>query len=491
MSCDGIKRELALNIVDVLFGHTAKEVATCINDYGPATLAFINFHTKISVSDIQTICIALYTHGVVSITNEGKKATFSFCSFPLFILATPSLLLDEIRAKYVRQDLVNVLQVYLREGICTKEMGEQEMPPSEVAIDFSKVTDDLFEYGFLIKGLKCYVPFTSQQVFNLERRILNLQLNKKTRASSKDDDSSSKKNRKQQAQAAPVIDEGTDAYSINWNYCIQFLRGRQIVNFVHKIFGEDYSKIIEIIVSSRSCCDYSAFKSISEHNDETLRNSGKVSGSIISSEEIYSAMTTNEGLSANVFFERLYKLADPILNLITIDGEGYLNINIPHCIRQIQKMNTVSFADSQLCGMHARVLSTLQDLEIADTRQLEDEAIVSDKEARCAMYNLYRLGLTQIQAIPKGADHMIGNMLFVWRYNDDTSIAETGNHIGRVALNMWDKITACIEDSDSVADADSLDKEASITKSQEEKNLSGFHSYFINQMRTYILFVEM
>ena len=492
MSCDGIKRHLALAIVDVLFGHTAKDIAQCINDYGPANLGFIHFRTKIPITDIQTICMAFYTHGVVNINGEGKRATFSFSPLPLFILGAPSLLLDEIRNKYNRPDIIDVLQVYMREGICDKAYGAQYLPPSDHPIDFEEVTEELKQMGFLYRGVKSYYSFTSQEVFNLERKCLNLQLNKKrTVAASKEETTRSKAPTTQaETTAAPII-QTTDSYAINWDFVAQFLRGRYIVNFVSKVFGEEYTSIIDNLISkSNGCCDYTAFRNISKNSDDQLRV-GQFPYPRFTPHDIH-RLCSDQTKDVTLFFNQLDALSNNILGLITSSGDGSsYDIRVPNSIRQIQKMYANSFAESTLTPMHGRVLETLQDLEIADTRQLEDEAIVSDKEARCAMYNLYRLGLTQIQAIPKGNDRMIGQMLYVWRYNEDSVILETANNIGRVAMNLWDKITCCIEESDQVAHADSLDREATIMRSQEDKILSGFHSYFIDQMRVYLLLTEM
>ena len=496
--CDGLKRTLALNLVEILFGTTAREIAQCINDYGPVQLGFINFRTGIKITDIQTICMAFYTHGVVNINGEGKRATFSFSPLPLFLLACPSILLDEVRAKYNRQDLLDVLQVYMREGICSKIYGAQYLPPSDDPIDFETVTDELKQLGFLHRGIRSYSSFTSQEVFNLERKYNNLQLNKKrtvAASASAPDLASKSKGRSQQVQVQPqsiasVIQE-TDAFCVNWDYVVQFLRGRYIVNFVIKVFGEEYTDLIENLISkSNSCCDYTAFRNISKNSDDQLRM-GAFPYPRYTAPDIY-RQCANQNTDSAQFFSYLEALSNDVLGLIQMspDGSAY-DIKVPNCIRQIQKMYANSFAESTISPMHGRVLETLQDLEVADTRQLEDEAIVSDKEARCAMYNLYRFGLTQIQAIPKGNDRMIGQMVFVWRYNEDSVIAETANNIGRVALNLWDKITSCIEESDQVANADSLDREATIMRSQEDKNLSGFHSYFIDQMRVYILLTEM
>ncbi|EAX92375.1 hypothetical protein TVAG_156540 [Trichomonas vaginalis G3] len=508
MSASGLKRDLVLMIVEVLFGSTARTVAEAINDYGPCPLGFISSRTNISVSDVQTVCLAMYVHGVVNIHGEGKRATLTLATLPLFILAAPSILLEEIRTAYAKQELLDVLYIYLLQGICTVEQGAKYFHQNETRTanefqgtdesnsvnsfeKFDEVTKELFNLGFLCRGIRSYHPFTSQDVISLERRINNLQLNQKrvTKAQQqKEEEAMAVQNR-----TLPQQEEiPTDAYSVDWNACAQFIRARYIINYVNKAFGPDYGIIIDKVVTNAHCCNYVHFRKMAEHSDDQLRNEG-LPYSRLSGTDIYRQFSD---IPATVFFERLDKLSNPstksIFGLLTSAEDGTVyDFKVHNCIRKIQLMYVNSFAETALCPMHGRIFETLQDLEIADTRQLEDEAIVSDKEARCAMYNLCRMGLTQIQAIPKTADRMLKEMYFVWKYNEDSVIAEAANNIGKVALNMWDKITSCIEEADHVAHADSLDKTATMAKSQEDKNLAGFHSYFIDQMRLYVLLAEM
>lgn len=504
MSASGLKRDLVLMIVEVLFGKTARVVAEAINDYGPCPLGFISSRTNISVTDVQTVCLAMHVHGVINIKGEGKRANLTLVTLPLFILAAPSILLEEIRTAYAKQELLDVLYIYLLQGVCTVEQGAKYFIQNEsksvtdiqmnsdssatsIYEKFEQTTKELFNLGFLCKGIRSYHPFTSQDVFSLERRITNLQLNQKrvSKAQQQREEEALVNQPKQQQ----VIEEiPTDAFSVDWSVCAQFIRARYIINFVNKCFGPDYAYIIDKILSNAHCCNYVHYRKMAEHPDEQLRNEG-MPYSRFSSTDIYRNFSD---MPADVFFERLERLCNPILGLITT-GEDHAvhDLKVPNCIRKIQLMYANSFVETVLGPTEGRIFETLQDLEIADTRQLEDEAIVSDKDARCAMYNLSRLGLTQIQAIPKTPDRILKEMYFVWRFNEDSVIQECANNIGKVTMNMWDKIMACIEEADQVEHADSLDKTASMQKSQEDKNLSGYHSYFIDQMRVYVLLSEM
>jgi len=485
MNISGNKRRLVLDIVRILFGEPAEKFSSALISYGPCPLGFIQFRTQMSLIDLKTIALAMYAHGIINIKGEGSRALLSLSTFPLFVLSAPSLLLDEIRIIYNRQDFVDVLDVYIREGVVAIGTGSQFLPPAiEAAEDvFRGCTDELFKLGFLARGIMQYNSFSSADVRSLERRISNLQLIKKRGANNPKNHISS--------QSMPVLSNPEvdgDTYCIDWNRIAQFLRSRYVVSYVGKTIGKDFIPLVEQIVISSKCGNYSHLCRMSDHADDQLRGE-QCSLTHFSTQEVSRVFNT---LPAAVFLERIDALSSPWLGFLNIgsDGSSY-EVRVPNVIRLLQHMYIDSFAESNFTAMHRRVFSALQSLQVADTRQLEESALVSDKDARCAMYDLCRLGMVSLQAIPKTSEKNIAQSFFVWRYDEESAINAYANIVADNARRILSKIEEYTIMAESLQNVDANDATATLTKDKCAKYLSGFHGYFLEIMKVYVLFSEM
>ena len=486
MDISGIKKSLCIDITKILFGEIPSKFVESLITYGPCPLNFIHYQTKIPLTDLKTISLSMYSHGVLNIKGEGEKALISLSTFPLFILIAPYVFLDEVRSLYNKQEFIDVLEIYLLEGIISIESGYKYLS-SEIEFPeefFINITNELYKIGFLARSIKPYNSFSSSDVRSLKTRINNLQLIKKR-------SSNSSKNSNSQPIQNIINNQNEydeNIYCIDWEKVSQFLRSRFIVSYINKMLGKEFIPIVEQIIISSKCGNYSHLYRMHDHLDEVLRNE-QIVLTQFSTQELSRSFNS---LPSNVFLERIDVLSSNWLGFLSIasDGSSY-EVQVPNVIRLLQLSYMNSFVEKEHSHVHRRIFTTLQNLKVADTRQLEDAALVSGKDSRISMYFLCKIGFAQLQGIPKTNDKNISQTIFVWRFDEEAAIKSYCNILGENARRMLSKINEYINLSESFENVDINDSTATITKEKCSRFSSGFHAYFSEIMKTFILFSEM
>lgn len=493
MDVTGPRRDLVLAITRVLFGETAYTVVDAIIDYGPCPIGFIQQRTNISEENIQTILLAMYVHGCINIEGKGKRALISLSTLPLLVLSAPSIVVDEIKIKTGSQQLADVMRAFISQGLCaTNDIGQyiDDIEPENVP----KLVKNLFDMGFLSRKITNYFSFNSYDVRSVERRIANLNLMSRKSVSS------------QPRITPPVInpviqfeESDDDVFTVNWAYVAEFLRERYIVNYVGKLFSKEHARLATKILLRGNCLSYNSYRIMSGHKDDQLKNELIGYPRIDTEAIIYDSDELSQNLDklddAQKDVERLAQLRAPCVGLLLGEGKD-AQVRVPMCVRAIQVAYATSYAEHSLCQMHGRVFAALQNLEVADTRQLENAAVVSDMEARRAVYGLMREGLVLTQAIPKQNDAMIAQTIFAYRYDEEGAVREYAKAVGRTALNLWDRLEGTILEAEANG-AEAEETEAGISEYYEKRTrdyakwIAGFQATYIEQLRVLILLTEM
>ena len=186
MTFNGIKKRVAIDIINTLFGEPAAQIGEFLIDYGPCPLGFIIDRTGFSSQMIKSILLSFYTHGIINIKTERGFTQFSLNTFPIFILSNPSLLLEAIYKQYSKGDYVSIMAKVLEEGISLFRESSTEFSDFNEAnekMKIGKLTSSEEQKGmkFSILGNQCVsIEILLMNYFKLDFfvgvqfRILNL-----------------------------------------------------------------------------------------------------------------------------------------------------------------------------------------------------------------------------------------------------------------------------------------------------------------------------
>ena len=347
--------------------------------------------------------------------------------------------------------------------------------------NFLGACDDLLKKGFLIRRVVDSQTFNTCDVFSLERRIENLALSKKktTVANEKD--------KKPTKVSAPL--EQTYTLTINWPNICTFLRGRYIIQASQSFLKKNYSELMENIILSTHAGDYNTYQHEMEKDDENLRGV-RISLPRLEYQRLVTLIPVNQ-------HEQLFNDLDDIsasqLYLLRQGDGSYWDVTTSKAIRNIQIQYIDSFLEQTLSPYYRRAFSYIRTLVVADTHQIEQGALLSEKDARNSMFTLAKLGFVQMQSIPRNStDKMINpKSIFVWRYDENAAIEAFKTIIGEQSRRFLSRISHLHEEYENNEQATVGNLTAAKTNEKREKQLCCYNIAYVDALRLFLLFSEM
>lgn len=505
MNISILRRDFCLSLVKSIFGDASSNLISLIIDYGPCSLHFLAARSPISDSDIRAILLSLYMHGVVVI----ERNNISFSPFPLFILSSPSILLNEIRnvySKHIQTDstqkidgviLEKVLNVILHEGVihisCIGRYIDENVL-GDYDIDF--IVKFLFDEGFLSNSLSNYQSFNSMNVRNLQRR-------KENETASKRGKSETKSYFRETHEKVAKYNPDYKVFCINWNHVVKFIRARFIYNFIKSCMrnNEKFTLKCEDLawfLITKNCgnsCDYVPYRNFRglSPDDPALKEFENIQHFF----DLKQAQRNFEDIDYTEFYDVFEILQCPFLGLFTHDNL----ITAPECIKNIQIAYIQSHIENRNVafnpGQHnssrrtnllkGRIFSALRELKYADTQKIESEALVSDVHAKSTLYNLYKHGFAHAAIISEDKKRNIEDMR--WVYDEEAVITEYSELTAKTAWCIWDLVQSKLEKLDSFKD--DIDSILVQEKRRIRSILEFYQSRYSELIKTHILFTEM
>jgi hypothetical protein len=467
MSIVGVKQRLLLEVIRLLFGPMAEKVASAIIDYSPCPLRLISDVTQLSLPDTKTVALSMYIHGVISLIQDGPTQSLSLNSLPVFILSCPSLLLDQIHSFYSSPHFVTSFQNVLFHGII------EDVPPR------SKSSDNPFERlltdGLLMRRIVDFSTFSTDDVFSVERKSANavrlseLRRRKEIPKSGIDPVS---------GQKVIAAVGATQTLTVDWNGVATFLRSRYVLQSTQSILGSTFVPLLQAILTLTKASDYSGFR-----------------GGFPADSPVFQSLDlmTVYSCESDLLFNQLDIICASQISILK-SGTGLAwQVTVPQAIRSLQIQYLEMFTEQSLSPYHRRCFNHLRSLSVGDTHQIEIGALLSEKDARSSMYGLCRLGIVQMQSIPRNSgDRMIGpRTIFVWRYDENAAIEAYRTMIGEHARKVLARLNVLNEELERSEGAEVTSKTAAKLQERKEKQLVALNACYVDALRVFILFAEM
>lgn len=501
MSIGGVKQRLLNEIISFLFGEPAAIVAEAIERCGPCPIGLVAQVTNFPLEDAKTVALSMYLHGVVNITREGSQTFLSISSLPAFILSAPSILIDQIEEQYQKPSYCEILKLILFHGIIEytppnndkskKKKVKAISPQIDLPDGFQETVDELIEIGILSRRVVECESFSTCDVFSLMRRIENLNLSKK-RTNNANSTQDLGTNRPSESAKSMKITDNTYSLTINWNGVASFLRGRYLVQFsqtLPNLNGTKYMKLIECIIGLSHCGDYTNFQRMMSKDDDNIRTD------VVSYPHLeYSSLSRVYTPSQD---DDLFTLLDTIsesqMNFMCSRDGTYWELTTPKSIRAFQIQHIESFLKQDFSAYHCQCFNSLRKLGVADTHQIEGDALLSEKDARSTMYALCRFGFAQMQSIPRSsADKMINpKSIFAFRYDEEAAIEGYRFIIGEHARRYLSKISELHKEYEQNEQMEAGNMTAAKANEKKEKHLYYFNASYSKALSAFILFAEM
>jgi hypothetical protein len=427
----------------------------------------------------------MYVHGVISIIQEGPKQFISLNSLPPLILSAPSILLDLVGETFHRpHQCVSVLNDILLHGII--EIGAKTRK-SKDSDTFIETVEQLRSRGLLINRIVDFSSFSTNDVFNVERRISNLQLVRK-RIQKEDSTIQSPTESK---SPPPSTSIKTSCVTIDWNGVATFLRDRFVIEASDSFFGPNYTQLITSLLNDSRGSDYSTHRNMSNCSEEELRDLS-LSFPSITVENLINA--ASDGSHQKSVRDKLDSICHSPLAILREKelGASY-EITVPFALRSLQLHYIEMFCEQTLSPYHRRCFNRIRSLKVAEARQIEMGALLSEKDARSSMYSLCKLGFVQMQSIPRSAtDRMVSaRSLFVWRYVEEAALEAYCGIIGEHARRFLARIQALNEECEANERKLSGDRTAVKMNEKRERQLCGFNAGYAEALRIFLLFSEI
>lgn len=476
MSIAGVTHKLVTDAVRLLFGSTAATVASSICELGPCPLGLVAKFTRLPISDVKTVALSMYAHGIVSVSQEGGRQMVELNALPALILSAPSLLLDHVGALHEPKDgcaYAEALRAVMLNGIV-------EAAPHSAGAGFSAACDDLLKRGLLIRRVVDSRTFSTCDVFALERRMENLALAKKKTAGASEKDGAAK-------VAAPAEQEYT--LTMNWPNVCAFLRGRYVVQAGQSFIRKNFSELLEDVLQSTHAADYSSYQREMEKDDESLRGA-RITLPRLEYQRLVSLLPVSQH---EHLFDDLDDISASQLCLLRQGDGSYWDVTMAKAVRNLQLQYIESFLEQTYSPYLRRAFSYIRTLVVADTHQIEQGALLSEKDARNSMFTLAKLGFVQMQSIPRNStDKMINpKSIFVWRYDENAAIEAYKTIIGEQARRFLARIESLHEEYENNEQVTVGNLTATKTNEKREKQLCCFNIAYADALKIFLLFSEM
>jgi hypothetical protein len=426
----------------------------------------------------------MYVHGVISIIQEGQKQFLSLNSLPILVLSCPAILLDHIQTVYNSPLFVTAFQHVLLNGVvevASPGGSGRRSHRTRVDAEFAEALDRLFRDNLLMRRVVDFATFSTDDVFAVERRASNLALSRKRGGAAPADTPFVP-----EKVTVPIADAPT--LTVNWNGVATFLRGRFVVQSTQSFLGPSFVPLVQAILSITDGCDYSPHRRLGQEPDDRLRGRTLLLPRL----EFLKLMDAYKSEREDVF-TRLDGVCGSQLSLLRSGDGSYWFVTVPHAIRALQMQYMEMYAEQSLSPYHRRCFNHVRDLTVADTHQIESGALLSEKDARSSMYGLCRLGLVQMQSIPRNAaDRMIGpKTIFAWRYDESAAIEAYRTIIGEHARRILARVAAFNDAFEKSEGAETASKTAAQLREKKEKQLVALNACYADALRVFILFAEM
>ena len=490
MSLGGVKQRLLIDIINLLFGEPAAILAESIAAYGPCPLGLAAQMCHFPIDDAKTVALSMYSHGVLNISSGGRQQQVSLSTLPAYILSAPSILLDQVMEQFGSQALYDALRLIMFHGIVEFDSGKKKKNIKPTSIDypdgFKEATDKLIEMGLLIRRPVECESFSTGDVFSLGRRIDNISISKKRTANQAPQTNEINDTT---AEKMLISNDSVHSLTINWNGVATYLRGRYIVQFSQVVLKGDFTKLLEIIVNETKCADYALYQRMMNREDDALRNE-VIPYSRLEYTQVSQQYKSNQN-------EDLFKLLDDISSSqmgLLKNGDGtFWDVTTPKCIRDFQIHHIEMYLEQNFSPFYRRCFNQLRSFVVANKQQIQDNALLSEKDAGNSLFSLCKLGFAQMQSLPRSAtDRSINEKSnFAFRYDEEAAIEAYRLIIGEHARRFLSKITQLHKEYEQNEQMEVGNMTAVKTNEKKEKHLCCFNASYIDAMKVFILFAEM
>jgi hypothetical protein len=317
-------------------------------------------------------------------------------------------------------------------------------------------------------------------VFAVERRATNLTLTRKRGGGTTDSPPPTEK------ASAPIGESPT--LTVNWNGVANFLRSRFVLQATQSFLGPTFVPIVQAILKITDASDYGTHRRLGQEPDDRLRGRSLQFPRL----EFLKLIEVYKSDREDVF-ARLDNICSSPLSLLRAGDGSYWFVTVPQAIRALQMQYIEMFAEQSLSPYHRRCFNHMRELMVVDTHQIETGALLSEKDARSSVYALCRLGIVQMQSIPRHAgDRMIGpKTIFAWRYDECAAIEAYRTIIGEHARRVLARVAALTDEFEKSEGAEVASRTAAKLKEKREKQLVTLHAYYADALRVFILFAEI
>lgn len=190
---------------------------------------------------------------------------------------------------------------------------------------------------------------------------------------------------------------------------------KKLVESVAKRLNKTAGKIVETILSlATETSNSSTFFSGSVVNFNTFQLSQKLPKDL--QFPLDTSASSGGGLAASPLQQYLLILANNFdyIQLQSSLGSNTFSLDISKAIRHLRLLSLESFIRSRFGLPSARIFKILLAKRMFEERQIAKVAMITGKEVRERLFALLRLGLVQLQEVPKTADHAPSRTIFLW-----------------------------------------------------------------------------
>lgn len=133
----------------------------------------------------------------------------------------------------------------------------------------------------------------------------------------------------------------------------------------------------------------------------------------------------SSGLAASPLLQYLNLLAQnfDFVQAQSSLGANAFAFNVKKAARHLRLLLIESFIRARFGSPSARIFKILLAKKMFEERQIAKVAMITSKEVRERLYALLKVGLVQLQEVPKAADHAPSRTIFLW------SVPEKANYL--------------------------------------------------------------